>query len=196
MHSEASGEEAQPPAARSLVPSLLAVNKQIYNEGRDILYGNYFKLADPITMHSFLVDIGPRAAKWLKSVTLLSCGPWRGMQKGYNHSSFAMLAQATNLQKFRIDGAMSWGNSKWTARQVYRDGFPWLEAVGVEKGRLDAAIDLIEMADRNFDSGWRNRGSQTRTHEESMEEFRGELRKLLGARMKAIREKPGKKSKK
>lgn len=67
---------------QTFVPALLAANKQIYQEGREILYGNDFYMGDTMTMHSFLVDIGARAASLLKCVTLIHWGEGRGVNKG------------------------------------------------------------------------------------------------------------------
>lgn len=134
------------PGMRRLVPSLLAVCKQINQEGRDILYGNHFYLADTLAMHSFLVDLTPRGASLLKQITLICWGQGRGIHKAYNHAGFAALASATNLEKFKVHGYRGWSaDSKSVARTFYRDAFPWLEAVGAAKGKLDAAVDIIEV---------------------------------------------------
>jgi hypothetical protein len=171
------------PTLRPLVPSLLAVNKQIYQEARNILYENEFKLADPLALHSFIVDIGSQAAKLLTHVTLCSRIYGRSMQKGYNHSAFSMLASATNIKKLRIESLTNWRDApSWAARQFYRDGFPWLEAVGAAKGKLDAALDLLELC--SPDDNCRN------ADYEEVEPFKRELVKLLRAHMERMNEKP------
>jgi hypothetical protein len=66
--------------------------------------------------------------------------------------------------------------------QVYRDAFHWLEAVGTATGRWDAALDVIEVQEDNFAiNRYSMIGSQRQTisHEEQMEAFQDELRKLL-----------------
>ena len=66
------------------------------------------------------------------------------------------------------------------ATQVYRDGFHWFEAVGVTKGKSDAAVDMIEipsqyLARYPFGSlGFDDKSVQT-----DREEFQAQLRKLL-----------------
>jgi hypothetical protein len=180
------------PTIRRLVPSLLAVNKQIFQEARVILYENEFKLADPLALHSFIVDIGPQVAKLLTHVTLCSRIYGRSMQKGYNHSAFAMLASATNIKKLRIEALRNWRDEPhWAARQLYRDGFPWLEAVGAAKGKLDAALDLLEFC--SPDDNCRDRD-----YEEETGPFKRELGNLLHAHMKRMNEEsaPAKKTKK
>ena len=176
------------PEPRALVPSLLAVSKQIHQESRGILYGNEFKLLDPLAMHSFLVDCGPRAALLLKKVTLLRWSAYRGMHKGYNHSAFALLASATNLTQFRFEGYLACRSlPKWVARQIYRDAFPWLEAVGAAKGQADAAVTLVEVSRRNFQSSWYNRRETSDTNPaRDLQQFRDELSKLLCARQKMV----------
>ncbi|KAF2734099.1 hypothetical protein EJ04DRAFT_494072 [Polyplosphaeria fusca] len=185
---EQDGERTHWMEPRPLVPALLAVNKQIHGEACKILYSNRFHMADTLTMHSFIVNMGPRAAALIKNITIRGWGGYRGMHKAYNHASFAALAAATNLEKLKIETTISWGREpKWVARQIYRDGFPWLEAVGVAKGEYDAAVDLIELTEDNFSGrSWRRPTQSTHTLEENMAEFKIELRKLLAAHAKVI----------
>ena len=66
--------------------------------------------------------------------------------------------------------------------QVYRDGFHWLEAVGVAKGKFDAAVEIIELLPESLNSRWYGAGSggpAKPSHEEQMKLFRNELTKLL-----------------
>jgi hypothetical protein len=160
-----------------LVPALLAVCKQMNLEGRNLLYGNHFYLENPLALHSFLVDIGPRAASLLKNVTLMGWSDGRG-HRSYNHTCFTALMPATNLESFNTHGYMRCGGTgaKRIAIQIYRDAFPWLEAVGREKGRTDAAVDVfnIKCIPPNGDF-----------HQQ--DDFRVELRKLLNARIDQIR---------
>jgi hypothetical protein len=158
------------------------------------LYENEFKLADPLALHSFMVDIGPQAAKLLTHVTLRSWIYGRSMQKGYNHSAFSMLASATNIKKLRIEAFTHWREEPhWVARQLYRDGFPWLEAVGAAKGKLDAALDLLELCspqlaeDEEREYGFNRRGGD---YEKDTEVFNKELSKLLGAHMMRLKAEP------
>lgn len=193
----ADGEENELDALepRTLVPNLLAVNRQIYKEGREILYGNSMRLLDPLALHSFMVNIGPRAASLVKDVTLCSWGGWRGMHKAYNHASFAAMVSATNIEKFKLDGWLMCKNEpKYVARQLYRDGFPWLEAVGSAKGGMEAAVKLIEVAPVNFQMRYWQRRDETRDYESDMEKFRAELVKLLDGHLKNIKA-PAKKTK-
>ncbi|KAF2264814.1 hypothetical protein CC78DRAFT_220846 [Lojkania enalia] len=176
-----------------LVPAILVVNQQLFKEGRDFLYGNEFHVADPLALHSFIVNIGPRAASFLSHITLRGWGGYRGMHKAYNHAAFAVLACATNLKKFKFATTISWGGEpKWIARQLYRDGFPWLEAVGMAKGRDDAAIDIVELSSENFRGrGWRRR--EGLNEGEDYKKFKVELSKLLNAHTKAVWSKKPKK---
>jgi hypothetical protein len=80
------------------------------------------------------------------------------------------------------------------ARQIYRDGFPWLEAVGMAKGKVDAAVDIVDLCGDNFLRWYANNGSQTTAEMEkkNVESFKGELSKLLYAYMNRIRGYPEK----
>jgi hypothetical protein len=160
-----------------LVPALLAVCKQINTEGRDLLYGNHFYFTDPLALHSFMVDIGPGPALHLKHISLVNWSDGRG-HRSYNHTCFTALMTATNLESFNTHGHPSGGNTpKLIATQIYRDAFPWLEAVGREKGKIDAAVDIFHIRCAGYYRGGYDH----------MDEFRAELRKLLNARMDRIR---------
>ncbi|KAF2011311.1 hypothetical protein BU24DRAFT_426396 [Aaosphaeria arxii CBS 175.79] len=181
-----------------LVPSLLAANSQIYHEAKSILYGNHFQLYDPLALHSFMVDIGPRAAAMVKNITLASWGWRRGMHKAYNHACFTAMTSAVNIEKFTFGGLLYCHNDpKWVARQIYRDAFPFLEAVGAAKGKVDAAIDIFDISEQNFDTRhrWRRTPQVTRPYEESISIFKTELSRLLGMRMDKVRSKPVKRRK-
>ncbi|ORY17127.1 hypothetical protein BCR34DRAFT_671412 [Clohesyomyces aquaticus] len=191
------GETLEP---RILIPSILAVNRQINQEAREMLYENKFCFCDPLALHSFLANIGPRAALLIKDITIGSWQYSRGMHKAYNHACFALLANATNIEHLKLDCWLGTGSQpKWVARQIYRDGFPWLEAMASAKGKLDAAVDVIEIRNDNFSGrGWRSRSQVSA--EKDAEDFKNELRRLLGVQMKKIKATPkkatkGKKSK-
>ncbi|KAJ4356710.1 uncharacterized protein N0V89_004746 [Didymosphaeria variabile] len=183
---------------RPLVPALLAVCKQINSEARDILYGHDFYVKDTLALHSFLVDLGPRAAGYLKNITLGEWGFGRGVHKAYNHACFTALSSATNLEHFTFHGILSWNDAPKSAATIfYRDAFPWLEAVGIAKGKADAAVKMIDvMVPDQGGSGYswylyrRRRGIVPRSaykEYDKMDGFRVELGKLLNARMERIR---------
>ncbi len=66
------------------------------------------------------------------------------------------------------------------ARQLYRDGFHWLEAVGAARGRFDAALDLIEISEDNLIGYAYSRIPEVeKSLEEKMEEVKTEIRRML-----------------
>ena len=87
-----------------------------------------------------------------------------------------MLADAVNLTSLHFDCDITYDGRSRFARQLYRDGFRWLEAVGTAKGSLDAGVDIITIA--NFHPDWLQPFDAGR-HEEEMKVFRAELRKML-----------------
>ena len=159
-----------------LVPTLLAVCKQINQEAGDLLYSHHFYVENPLALHSFLVDIGPRVAKLLRHVDMMEWSDGRG-HKSYNHTCFTALMSATNLVSFNTHGYMRCeGTAKHIAIQMYRDGFPWLEAIAREKGKTDAAVDVFNI--------------KCTGHYASSEpdvDYKTEMRKLLNARMDRLR---------
>ncbi len=134
------------PEPMPITPALLSVNKQIYQEARDIFYGNEFVFADTFALYAFLINLGPQGAKYLKTLRLLTWGCGRAM-KAYNHSCFALLAWAPNVTAFHIDAQRpGWSRAaKSYSEQIYRDGFPFLEAIGRARGKADAAIDVLKI---------------------------------------------------
>ncbi|KAI4933027.1 hypothetical protein J4E85_003430 [Alternaria conjuncta] len=168
-----------------LVTSLLAVSKQIHQEGVDILYGkNEFIFTDSFALYNFMINLGPNRSKSLRTLRILGWLHGRAM-KAYNHSCFAALVWATNITAFHIDSQIGWHRaSKYGAEQLYRDAFPWMEAVGMARGKVDAVVDIIKLGQDHFDgrhSYHLYSSHPTKSNDDMYEEFRAALRKSLGA---------------
>ena len=204
-------DKVEPPCGvkQTLTPALLAVCKQINTEARDILYDHKFHLKNTVALHSFLVDLGPRGAVHLKNIELSEWEWGRGL-KSYNHVSepksnrtqtqkltlmqacFTALTYATNLEKFAYRSIRSRNDDPKSAALIfYRDAFPWLEAVGVAKGKADAAVHLVNILIRDhgsYMSRWDNPNWVPKYDPyKELAQFRTELAKLLNARMDYIR---------
>lgn len=178
----------------ALVPALLAVNKQIQQEAGDILYANDFILADSFALYSFMLNLGPSGAKLLKSVRIMDWGYGRAL-KAYNHSCFAVLAWATNLNKLVLDKTPGYNRSpKGAAEQLYRDAFPWLEAIGAAKGKVDAGLDALEVSEDAFEEMIHDR-SQNCAQKDVADIFRARLEDLLGKQQERVMAKTIKKRK-
>jgi hypothetical protein len=167
----------------SLVPSLLAVNKQIHRESRDTLYSNELVFADTIALYSFMINLGPTSAKHLKKMRLMAWNNGR-TSRTYNNACFATMVYATNLEKFYIDTSIGcYGSPKHAAQQVYRNAFPWLEAIGRAKGKYDAAIDVLDVHNAVLGRFY-HRGSQA--SQDALDAFNAELSRNLGLQQKRI----------
>ncbi|CAD6572792.1 MAG: hypothetical protein ASARMPREDX12_005448 [Alectoria sarmentosa] len=155
--------------------NILLLNRAIYDETQPVLYaGNTFSLEDTTALHAFLATIGCKNRATLTDLTIKGWG-YTKAHKALNHPAFTMLTGAVNLSRLHLDCQIAWGGPKRVAKQFYRDGFHWLEAVGAARGKFDAAIELIEIPERNL-NGY---GYDDLSPEEKLEEFRTELRKLL-----------------
>ena len=88
-----------------------------------------------------------------------------------------MLADAVNLKSLHFDCQITWGGPSRVAKQLYRDGFRWLEAIGAAKGSLDAGVDIVTVTDTSLSSGWMR--DPEPSYEENMKVFRTELRRIL-----------------
>ena len=166
----------------TLVPNVLLLNKAIYAETQPILYAaNTFAVEDTMAMHTFLAIIGPKNRATITDLTIRGWGYTR-VHKALNNPAFAMLASAVSLTRLNLNCHM-WGGTKRVAMQLYRDGFHWFEAVGVSKGKSDAALDMIEISERYLHTyGYYARVSDA-DEEAQLEkinaEIKAELRKLL-----------------
>jgi hypothetical protein len=170
----------------SLVPSLLAVSKQIYSEGRDFLYSNELVFVDSFALYCFMLNISPAGAKQLQHLRLLQWAYSRTL-KGYNHACFAVLVQATNLKTLRLDSNSSWARSpKLAAAKLYRDAFPWLEAVGAAKGEVSAGVDMLQLDPDQFTYRWDREYAGVG----GRDQFLDALRVLLEAQQKRVMGRP------
>jgi hypothetical protein len=159
-----------------LVPALLAVNKQIHQESHSILYANEFVFPNGFALYNFMLNLGPSGAKYLKKLRLHHWDYSRTM-KTYNHACFAVLVWATNLAKLSLPMD--------TANQLYRDAFPWMEAVGAAKGKVDAALDVISINGESLErSSWNTQAGSSAP--KNLEAFRARLEVLLGAQQKRV----------
>lgn len=169
----------------SLAPSLLAVSKQIHQEGCNILYSNELVFADTVALYAFMINLGPAGASHLKIMRLKGWGYGR-TTKAYNNACFAVLIWATNLEKFHLDAYPGWYRQpKGAAQQFYRDAFPWLEAVGHTKGKFDAALDVLgvigdDLERVSYYGSYRVSGADAR------KEFKTELSRNLGLQQKRV----------
>ena len=164
----------------ALVPNILLLNQAIYAEAQPILYaGNTFAVEDTMAMHAFLAIIGPKNRATITDLTVRGWG-YTKAHKALNHPAFTLLTGAINLKRLHLDCEISWGGPKRIAKQLYRDAFHWLEAMGTGKGVFDAAVDIIEMP-----ADYLNRPIYGHMHgsQQSLgvgvEDFRAELRKMM-----------------
>ena len=163
-----------------LVPNLLLLNKAIHAESQPILYaGNTFAVEDTTAMHAFLAKIGPKNRATITDLKVQGWG-YTKAHKALNHPALTMLVDAVNLEHLDLGCHIGWGGGpKKIAKQLYRDGFYWLEAVGTGKRKFDAAVDIIEIADEYLTRGSHFGTVSDTNPDELREEFRAELRRLL-----------------
>ena len=170
--------------ANHLSPNLLAVNKQIHAEAIGYLYKQPMIVDDTMTLHTFLAAIGASNRLALSDVTVKAWGVGRGTHKAMNFASLTLLATCTNLTRLSLDCEVGWMRQpKYLARQIFRDGHYFLETFGAANGKKDAAIDVLELSEWNYDKGnffpYRRLAGSLPEKEPYKEAFRAELRKLL-----------------
>lgn len=110
-----------------------------------------------------------------------------------NHSALTLLASCTNLERVFFACQVSWGSydrskdtTKFIARQLYRDGFHFLEAIGAARGNQDAGSDVVDIHDTHFShipggvsKDLPDENQKQAARETNRRVFRDELKKLL-----------------
>lgn len=108
--------------------------------------------------------------------------------KGYNFAALTMLQGCIKLQRLLFECSLDgYRDPVGLARQIYRDGVFFLEAIGDAQGSYDAAVDVVRLGEWHFDP--RRRGHYGKKTDMPFEpeviaqkrrgEFESELRKLL-----------------
>lgn len=170
----------------SFAPAIMGVNHEIHAQAQPILYGaNVFALEDPKALLAFCANIGPKNCALLQDVSLKHFGN-TVVRRALCYPAFAALANAVNLQSLSLDCIVRRGDAVLTARQFFRDGHNWLEAVGTKEGRRDAAVDRIQLGHQNVSRPrYGVQDTDHTTDEEKLEKmttiFQAELRRLLKA---------------
>ena len=163
----------------TLTPSILLLNRAIHTEAQPILYaGNSFALEDTTALHAFLAIIGPKNRATLTDLTIQCWGATKA-HKAFNHPALTMLTGAVNLSRLYLDCIVSFKGPKGVAKQIYRDGCHWLEAVGAAKGKSDAAIEIIELSKACLGGSRYQTKQPDGWYSERLEDVGSELRKLL-----------------
>ena len=140
-------------------------------------------MADNYALLAWLNQIGSQHIKMLRDLTI---NQWCGgrAHKSINFPALAMLIPATGLRRLNIActvgyfSSYGWRNGKKqeiahrVARKVFRDCYPFLEAVGRAKGDMAAAVKLVVIDEHNFSQA----SGDTETE---LASFQKELRRLL-----------------
>jgi hypothetical protein len=163
---------------KSLVPNILAVSKQIYQEAMPILYGQRMVFADVTALAAFAARISHNTASLLRHIEI-RCWNRTVSRRNMPFTAMCLLAAkgATNIKNLNINclvGSLWFGQfyhpahitrtrvrpetdiPKGYARRVYRACYPLLEAIGKEKpDGLDQCdwyrgLDVIQFGDRFF----------------------------------------------
>ncbi|KAL6704285.1 hypothetical protein ACN47E_008349 [Coniothyrium glycines] len=169
--------------------SLLYVCKQIHQETREILYSNEFVFSNSLVLYSFLVNLGPSRSKSLRRLRLLNWVYGRA-QNAYNHACFGVMVWATGITSFQIDARLVHFRDRSNgAEKFYRNAFPWLEAVGVARGKADVAVDVLRFGEPAFDwQMWRYPDWVDVPQAEREKDFTVALRKRLITQHKRMTE--------
>jgi hypothetical protein len=145
-----SGAAQVSPLSTTFLPALLAVNKQINAEAINYLYGHEFIFENCTALTEFLFAIGHRNQQRLATVKIVSWGSHSSASRVANGNGLTIVAGATNLKALILDCMISGGNPNNMAQQLYRDGHHFIGAYGAANGSKDAAVDILELHDKNY----------------------------------------------
>ncbi|KAK3082006.1 hypothetical protein LTS18_008444 [Coniosporium uncinatum] len=170
----------------TLSPALLVANRQIYREAKGFLYAGPIVVEDTTALHAWLAGLGRETRGLLEELTVARRGQSRS-HKAMNHPALTLLAEgATRLKVLRFECRVGDGvTAERVVQQVHRDGLAWLEAVGKEKGRRDAGVEVLRLSEENWAGGpygrWFGKKPSGEEIEREVRKFGRELRRLLGA---------------
>ncbi|QIW99908.1 hypothetical protein AMS68_005426 [Peltaster fructicola] len=145
------GGPVVPDPSRTLVPALLRVNKQIYKEAIAMLYAQVFYFQNVVALGEFLSGIGHSNRKLLQHIVITE---WeqRGVKNHKARAAITWLMDATDLRLLHLDCYLGdVGNVKDRVKQVYYACQKLIEALGVVADCKTAALDVIELAEVNFE---------------------------------------------
>ncbi|KAH0364379.1 hypothetical protein KCU65_g6801, partial [Aureobasidium melanogenum] len=138
-------------ASCTLIPSLLAVNKQIYAEAAAMLYSQPLHFVNMTALHSFLAPLSNQTGSLVRNITIHNYETsGRGVRKAMNVSAMTLLRTCSNLETLRIEAFSDyyWHGRYWNkpttqkagkiegtgiAQQIYRDAAFWFDTIGAEK---------------------------------------------------------------
>lgn len=153
-------------ASCTLIPSLLAVNKQIYAEAAAILYLQPLHFVNMTALHSFLAPLSNQSGSLIRNITIHNYENWgRGVRKAMNVSAMTLLRTCSNLETLRIEGFSNyyWHGRYWNkptiqiagkiegtciAQQIYRDAAFWFDSIGAEK-----ALKVLDISGLQRETG-------------------------------------------
>ncbi|KAH0269174.1 hypothetical protein KCU91_g8897, partial [Aureobasidium melanogenum] len=167
VYSNESYHNQEGQASCTLVPSLLAVSKQIYAEAAAILYSQPLHFVNTTALHSFLAPLSNQTGSLVRNITIHNYENWgRGVRKAMNVSAMTLLRTCSNLETLRIEGFANyywhyrhWGTTPNThkagriegmsiAQQIYRDAAFWFDTIGAEK-----ALQVLDLSGLQREAG-------------------------------------------
>jgi len=148
-----------------------------------VLYAAPIIVEDTTALHAWLLGLRKETRGLVEDVTVAGWGQSK-IYKAMNFPALTLLAEgATRLRVLRLECRVGDGaTAERVAQQVYRDGFAWLEAVGRERGRWDAGVEVLRLSEENWCGGnlWGVKKSEEEV-QKALRTFGRELRRLLGS---------------
>ena len=124
---------------------MLLLDHETSTEAQPFLYGeNKFIVDNTTTLHGFCAKIGVKNCNTMTKLELQGWG-CSGLSKAMNHAAFTLMANATNLVRLDLRCDIGSQFPQSAASRFFRDAWPWLEAVGLAKGKKDAAVKTISV---------------------------------------------------
>jgi hypothetical protein len=183
---------------------LLRVNRSVYDEAANVLYGQPMIFADMKALTNLLIQIGPRECSRLRDITIKQWN-YSSSLRSLNAPCMTMLAAANGLRRLNFDCPL--GDFRphhlvlskadlrkdncaaKAARMIFKDCYPFLEswakagyhANGGDRCEARDPSEIIELHSKNLVLHWPPYSSdaEPRSTEGEMAKFRHEIRRLI-----------------
>lgn len=185
-NSEPRNETDPTPVVKPVVVNLLATCKAVYAEAAPLLYHQRFVFHDSMALMNFVSECTPRTAALLRHVEVVRWEHTR-TQKQVAFLAMSMLATkgCVNLESLKIAWSLRyiWRASRpiheLVARKVYRDLYPWLDAVGKASGNMYKGLTALNIGDEIWKRSSNLQHLQAREADLAAAAYHKELKKLI-----------------
>lgn len=125
--------------------ALLAVDREIYKEAVQVLYGHTIKLESTTVLLDFMGQLQGSARARITDLSI------KMFVKTTSRNALHFLAEAAQIKRLHIDsGICNEGDPIKAAKAFFTDAYKFLEAAGAAKGDKAAGVDVLSFGKQAF----------------------------------------------